>query len=215
MRFSDALSQNTVPTDSSTPILIMFLIPNAIRSVCYTIHIVFDPYAFWFICYPIHTLSIPYAFQSIKIVTTFEPAFAFIIFNAVFRCPQPKHSPHWLFYSSIKFSVVLSHIQIVFLIMYPIHMLYNPYAIWSIYYLIHMLSDSYSIRSIRYLIYTLSDPYAIQYLRYLIHTLSVPYAIWSIYIRSIRYKMAEVPINLSRKTIKDKFCEAKLFYSFT
>ena len=180
MRFSDALSQNTVPTDSSTPILIMFLIPNAICSVCYTIHIVFDPYAFWFICYPIHTLSIPYAFQSIKIVTTFEPAFAFIIFNAVFRCPQPKHSPHWLFYSSIKFSVVLSHIQIVFLIMYPIHMLYNPYAIWSIYYLIHMLSDSYSIRSIRYLylytirsirypILTLSDPYAIRSIRYLIH----------------------------------------------
>ncbi len=156
----------------------MLSVQYAIQSIQYLIHTLSDSYVTQSIRYPFHMLS-----NQLRFI-------AFIIFNAVFRCPQPKHSPYWLFYSSIKFSVVLSHIQIVFLIMYPIHMLYNPDAIWSIHYLIHTLSDSYAIWSICYLIYTLSDPYAIQSLRYLIHTLSVPYAIWS-----IRYLIHIYPIH--------------------
>ena len=156
----------------------MLSVQYAIQSIQYLIHTLSDSYVTQSIRYPFHMLS-----NQLRFI-------AFIIFNAVFRCPQPKHSPHWLFYSSIKFSVVLSHIQIEFLIMYPIHMLYNPYAIWFKGYPIHMLSDPYAIRSICYPIHTLSDPY-----------ISDPYGCSS----------AEVPINLSRKTIKDKFCEAKLF----
>ena len=136
----------------------------------------------WFLCYLIHTLSDPYVIWSI----------CYLIH-------------------------MLSDPYTIWSICYRIHTLSDPYAIRSIRYPIHLLSDPYAIWSIRYLIHTLSNPYPIQSIGYLIHTLSIPYAIWS-----IRYLIhtlsdpfvvnkAEVPINLSRKTIKEKFCEAKLF----
>jgi len=146
MQFSDVLSQNTVPTDSSA-LRLGFLMssakfgsncvinPYTIRSIFYPIHMLSDPNAIWSIRYLIHTLSDLYAIQSI--------------------C-------------------------------YLIHTLSDPYAIRSICYPIHTLSDPFAIWSIRYLIHTLIDPYAIQSIRYPIHTL---------------YYTAEVPINLSRKTI--------------
>ena len=83
-------------------------------------------------------------------------------------------------------------------------------SIWSICYLIHLLSDPFVIWSIRYPIHLLSDPFVIRSIRYPIHLLSDPFVIWS-----IRLLFGWGIQVLSRKTIKDKFCEAKLFYSFT
>ena len=167
-----------------------------------------------------------------------------MLFTSVWICPFFIKT-QWLLIgfpiSSVKFRSnsfdnVSGSYTLAF-ICYRIHKLSDPYAIWSIRYPIHTLSDPYANQ-----IHTLSDPYAIQLIRYPIHMLSDPYAIWSICypihmisdpyaIQSIRYLIhtlsdpyisdpygcssAEVPINLSRKTIKDKFCEAKLFYSFT
>ena len=129
MRFSDVLSQNTVPTDSSA-LRLGFLMssakfgsncvinPYTIRSICYPIHTLSDPYAIWSIRYLIHTLSNPFAIWSI----------CYLIHT-------------------------LSDLYAIQSICYPIHMLSDPYAIRSIRYPIHSypihtLSDPY-----------ISDPY--------------------------------------------------------
>ena len=68
-----------------------------------------------------------------------------------------------------------------------------------------MLSDPYAIWSICYLIHTLSDPYAVWSIRYLIH----------IYPILRLFYTAEVPINLSRKTIEEYLLRSKRYlYKF-
>ena len=121
MRFSDVLSQNTVPTDSSA-LRLGFLMssakfgsncvinPYTIRSICYPIHMLSDPYAIQSICYPIHMLSNPYTIRSIR---------------------YPIH--------------MLSDPYAIRSICYLIHTLSDPYVIWSIRYPIHTLSDPYII----------------------------------------------------------------------
>jgi len=160
--------------------------PNTVQSLCYRIHKLSIH-----ICYPIRGLSDPYAISSIRyLIHTLSDLYAIrsitYLIHTLFD-PFTIWSIHYL-------------IHTFWSIRYLIHMLSDPYAIWSICYLIHTLSDPYV------LIHTLSDPYAIWSIRYLIHTLSDPYL-------SDPYgcSSAEVPINLSRKTIKDMFCEAKLF----
>jgi len=104
MRFSDVLSQNTVPTDSSTLRLGFPMSsakfrsnfdnvsdPYAIWSVSYPIHTVSDPYTFWFICYPIHICDPFHTHSNFDIITTFEP------WHIYFECGFPMSSAKFQF----------------------------------------------------------------------------------------------------------------------
>ena len=159
MGFSDALSQNTVPIDSST---LRSGFPKSsakfwsnfdnvsdtytIRSVCYPIHTVYDPYAFWLICYLIHTLSSPYAIQSWHNYHIWTLAYLFWMWfsDVLSQTMVPTDSSNLRLgfpMSSAKFQFNFVNVS-------------DPYAMQSRQYLIHMLSNLYATKSICYPILT-------------------------------------------------------------